>query len=67
LTVAAAAYSAQHHSCELQTLVRCPSVTGWKLGGEAVTALVALLQPCPNLDGSWEVLPSLTELGLEGE
>jgi hypothetical protein len=47
--------------------VHCRSVPGWWLGGEAVTALVALLQPCPNLDGSWEVLPSLTALILEGE
>jgi hypothetical protein len=54
--------------CEMrQWFVRCPSVPDWGLGDEAVTALVALLQPCPNLDGSWEVLPSLMELNLTCE
>jgi hypothetical protein len=47
--------------------VRCHSVTEWWLDDKAVTAVVALLEPCPNLGGSWEVLPSLTKLVLSRE
>jgi len=36
----------------------------WGLTVEHVKALAALIGPCPNLDGSWEALPSLKKLNL---
>eukprot|EP00873_Tetraselmis_striata_P036223 jgi/Tetstr1/456487/TSEL_043210.t1 len=42
------------------------SIHGKRLTVEHVKALAALIGPCPNLDGSWEVLPSLKILNLGG-
>eukprot|EP00873_Tetraselmis_striata_P036228 jgi/Tetstr1/456492/TSEL_043215.t1 len=40
------------------------SIHDWGLTVEHVKALAALIGPCPNLDGSWEALPSLKKLNL---